>query len=258
MLKQRIISGIIAAITFLFFLYLGSYAFLFLILLMSLIGFYEFIKLNQLKLTDSASIIGFIALIYFILSSQSWMGGMDEGGLLWILMFLLLMITVFSKNRLHIEKSAVVLLGLLYIGTGFYSMIQVRLEEGLAWALMIFACIWFTDIGAYLCGRWFGKHLLWPSISPKKTVEGAVGGTVFSILTAIVFMFSSSISITWIEALLLGFTIALLSQAGDFIQSAYKRHAGIKDSGKLIPGHGGILDRCDSWIIVFPFVFYFF
>src|SRR5690606_12766962 len=106
----------------------------------------------------------------------------------------------------------------------------------------------------YFGGRLFGKHLLWPSISPKKTVEGAVSGAIVSVATALVFALIRPDLLALHEAAAIGLIVSLLGQLGDLIQSAYKRVRNIKDSGTFLPGHGGILDRTDSWIIVFPFV----
>lgn len=116
------------------------------------------------------------------------------------------------------------------------------------------AAIWSSDAGAYFTGRRFGKHKLWPAISPNKTVEGAVGGIALAVVAAVIFSLFSGGLLTIGRALLLGVSAAVVGQLGDLIQSAYKRVYGIKDTGKLLPGHGGILDRCDSWVVVFPFV----
>ncbi|MNJ70851.1 Phosphatidate cytidylyltransferase [compost metagenome] len=116
------------------------------------------------------------------------------------------------------------------------------------------AAIWSSDAGAYFTGRRFGKNKLWPAISPNKTVEGAVGGIVLAVIAAVLFALFSGGLLSVGRALLLGASAAVVGQLGDLIQSAYKRVYGIKDSGKLLPGHGGILDRCDSWVVVFPFV----
>ncbi|MNI15546.1 Phosphatidate cytidylyltransferase [compost metagenome] len=116
------------------------------------------------------------------------------------------------------------------------------------------AAIWSSDAGAYFTGRRFGKNKLWPVISPNKTIEGAIGGIVLAIVVSIIFALLSEGLLGIGRAVLLGISAAIVGQMGDLIQSAYKRVYGIKDSGKLLPGHGGILDRCDSWITVFPFV----
>ncbi len=102
----------------------------------------------------------------------------------------------------------------------------------------------------------FGKHLLWPAISPKKTYEGAIGGIILAVIVTLLFALFNPDLLSILDAIVLGLIIAIVGQLGDFIQSAYKRTYEIKDTGALLPGHGGVLDRLDSWLIVFPFVYY--
>src|SRR5690606_2557638 len=118
--------------------------------------------------------------------------------------------------------------------------------------LLAFCAIWASDIGAYFAGRTFGKRKLWPLISPNKTIEGAVGGILSSIIIGALFSVIFVNIISPLIGILIGLVAAVAGQMGDLIQSADKRIRNIKDIGKLLPGHGGILDRCDSWIIVFP------
>jgi phosphatidate cytidylyltransferase len=97
-----------------------------------------------------------------------------------------------------------------------------------------------------------GKRKLWPEISPNKTIEGFVGGVVCAIIVAIVFKLLANIDQTMIELLVIGIIVSLFGQMGDLVQSAFKRHYGVKDSGKILPGHGGILDRFDSLMFIMP------
>jgi phosphatidate cytidylyltransferase len=164
---------------------------------------------------------------------------------------LFLTYTVISKNRFTFDDVAYSMLSALYVGIGFYYFIETRIE-GLTYIFFALFIIWATDSGAYFIGRAFGKHKLWPEISPKKTVEGSIGGILSALLIAFIFsMFSD-----WnVPALQLYGTTAILSifgQIGDLVESALKRHYGVKDSGNLLPGHGGILDRFDSLLFVLP------
>jgi phosphatidate cytidylyltransferase len=131
-----------------------------------------------------------------------------------------------------------------------------HLPQGLSVILLAFLCIWAADIGAYVCGRLFGRTKL-TAISPKKTVEGAVFGVLGSVAVAS----WGAWSLGWPSALLtgaaLGLIIGMASLMGDLTESMMKRDAGFKDSGDLIPGHGGILDRTDSYVFTAPLVYYF-
>ncbi|MNC35800.1 Phosphatidate cytidylyltransferase [compost metagenome] len=169
---------------------------------------------------------------------------------------MLLAVTVVSKNKVTIDHAAVVFVGIIYIGFGFHYMVSSRWIEtdGLFWTLLTFLCIWASDAGAYFAGVAFGKTPMWPTISPKKTIEGAVGGLLLAVLVALAFHFFAPDTLGLGRAAGIGILAAAVGQMGDLIQSAYKRVKGIKDTGTILPGHGGILDRVDSWLIVFPFL----
>lgn len=121
--------------------------------------------------------------------------------------------------------------------------------------LYVFAVTWSTDAGAYFFGMRFGKHQLAPRLSPKKTVEGALGGLVASTLMSL--LWGSWIGLAWYHCLFLGPVLGALGQVGDLCESALKRDLGIKDFGTLLPGHGGILDRFDSLFFTAPIAYYY-
>ncbi len=117
-------------------------------------------------------------------------------------------------------------------------------------------CIWAADIGAYIFGKYFGRTPL-SSISPRKTVEGAIFGMVGSLVLALWGSYFLNLPYFFLTGLTLGLLIGIASLLGDLTESLLKRDAGVKDSGQLIPGHGGILDRTDSYIFTAPLVYYF-
>lgn len=131
-----------------------------------------------------------------------------------------------------------------------------NLPQGLMVTLIAFGCIWAADIGAYIFGKLFGRTRL-SDISPKKTVEGAVFGVAGSVTVAVLGAWGLDWPIWPLTGVALGLIIGLASLLGDLTESMMKRDAGIKDSGQLIPGHGGILDRADSYVFTAPLVFYF-
>lgn len=130
------------------------------------------------------------------------------------------------------------------------------LPQGLTVTLLTFGCIWAADIGAYIIGKFFGKTPL-SGISPKKTVEGAVFGIAGSIAVAVIGSYYLQWPVFPLTGVGLGLLIGIASLLGDLTESMMKRDAGVKDSGQLIPGHGGILDRADSYIFTAPLVYYF-
>ncbi|TXK81942.1 phosphatidate cytidylyltransferase [Paenibacillus sp. N3.4] len=256
-MKQRIVTGVIAGLVFITLLVLGGYWYAGLIVLLSIIGYREYMRMNGFTKYKLTSFVGLVALL--LLSIPWEMFGdsitIHSSAVIWLAMFVLLFITVASKNTITIDQVSVILLGIVYIGLGFYYMIATRLpEHGLFWTIMVFVCIWASDSGAYFVGSKLGKHPLWPQISPNKSIEGAIGGIVIAMIAALGFAWYAPELLNLGTALLLGFVIAVVGQIGDLIQSAYKRVKGIKDTGTLLPGHGGVLDRMDSWLIVFPFI----
>ncbi len=258
-MKQRLITGIVAGAVFLGLCFWGGWPYQLLLTVMALIGYYEFVKMTGTQTFGGTAMIGYLSIMCFMIPWDlmgvaeflSW----EQG--IWLLLLLFLLITVFSKNKQDIKITALMFTGIVYIGMGFSYMAIARGANdghGVVWTFLLLCCIWGSDAGAYFVGRSFGKNKLWPAISPNKTVEGALGGVLISILIAIGFALFIPDLLTIGRALLIGLSCAVLGQLGDLVQSAYKRVYGIKDSGSLLPGHGGILDRCDSWIIVFPFV----
>jgi len=143
------------------------------------------------------------------------------------------------------------ILGTLYVVMGFYLFLQARNEQGLAFVLLVLFSIWATDSGAYFVGRKWGKHKLAPSISPNKTIEGSIGGIVVAWIVAIIFQFINPVEPNIVSLFILVTVISAAGQVGDLIESAVKRHVDVKDSGNILPGHGGILDRFDSLLFVF-------
>lgn len=115
--------------------------------------------------------------------------------------------------------------------------------------------IWATDTGAYFTGNAFGKRKLWPKISPNKTVAGAIGGIISAIVVAIVFQLVYPFTMPIYLLVGVALIISVFGQIGDLVASAYKRHYNVKDSGNILPGHGGILDRFDSLLFVLPILY---
>jgi phosphatidate cytidylyltransferase len=155
-----------------------------------------------------------------------------------------------------LRDTAASMLPLVYLGLPLGALAAIRVIGGRDAILLLLGVIVVSDSAQYYTGRAFGRRLLAPTISPKKTVEGAIGGMVFGTLAMAAggrWVFQSPI---WMLALL-GATISLLGIVGDLFESLLKRSAGVKDSSNLIPGHGGVLDRIDSWLFTAP-VYYAF
>jgi phosphatidate cytidylyltransferase len=254
-LKQRIITGIFGGAAFLFLVYLGKEWYSLLVLLLAVIGLFEFLRMAGLQPFGVAGILGYALMVSILwpnLTFSTWMDVPVSDGVLPVTL-LLLIYTVFRKNQFHIEHVALVLVGALYIGYGFTYMAATRNfpDDGFYLTVLVLLGIWSTDSGAYFVGKAIGRHKLWPAISPNKTVEGSVGGLLVAVVVVLVLN-------AWLgrfsfgQALAIALVTGVAGQMGDLIESAFKRHFGVKDSGQIIPGHGGVLDRFDSLLLVFP------
>ncbi|MGI6202878.1 MAG: phosphatidate cytidylyltransferase [Eubacteriales bacterium] len=175
-------------------------------------------------------------------------------------MFTILSVAVFMNRTYPVADAAFEIVMTLYISYGFTSLVLLRdMPYGEYVYLLAFLVPWMSDAGAYFVGCKIGKHKLNPAVSPKKTVEGAIGGVVFGAVSAIVYglivqhVFSLRPQYGWLA--FAGFVISALSQCGDLVASLIKRHYNIKDYGNIFPGHGGVLDRFDSVIAAAPFLY---
>lgn len=142
--------------------------------------------------------------------------------------------------------------GILYLGwLGSYLVSLRNLPNGMWWTLLVLPSVWLADSGAYLIGRRFGKHRLAPRVSPGKTWEGYFGGILFGAVGAVLLALLWQLKvaeITPLKGLIIGLALAVLTPLGDLGESLFKRQFGVKDSGNVLPGHGGIMDRIDSWL----------
>ena len=164
---------------------------------------------------------------------------------------------VFSRGKIDFEISAASFMGVFYTSASFMCLTLLR-GFGSYRYLLVFIGPWVSDTFAYLVGRAIGKHKLIPEVSPKKTVEGAVGGVVFAALAFMLYgwivkrFFAPSLSVNVLMMALSGVVVAVISQIGDLAMSVIKRRYGVKDYGFIFPGHGGVLDRFDSVLLTAP------
>ncbi len=146
------------------------------------------------------------------------------------------------------------LLGVLYVGFLFPHFVLIhRGSQGVQWVFWLLLVVFLSDTAAYVTGMALGKRKLYPQVSPGKTVEGAIGALLISVLAGTLGARFLLPNLTWFEAVLLSLVVGLLAQVGDLVESWIKRVFSVKDSGRLLPGHGGLLDRLDS--LIFPAVF---
>lgn len=162
------------------------------------------------------------------------------------------------ENRPVWEPVAVTLFGICYVNWLLGYTFWLRdLEAGREWILLLVSVTWLGETAAYLVGSTMGRHKLAPTISPRKTVEGSIAQLVMSVLAALGARATFFPELRLADAVVLGLLLGVVGQAGDLLESAIKRSVGTKDTGQLIPGHGGMLDRVDSLLINTPVLFYY-
>ena len=255
-MKQRIITGAIAAALFIPFVIYGGAPLTILLYGLATVGLQELLKMKGRSLLSIPGLISLIALYAFMMP-DSWAlwvyetTGYVKVEFAFLAVILLLIHTVVVKNSFTFDDAAFAILGTLYIGVGFFYMIETR-AAGLDFVVYALLVVWFTDSGAYFTGRKIGKRKLWPEISPNKTVEGFIGGIVWAIGIALILNYFVDLDKSVLVIIVVTVVASVFGQMGDLVESALKRHFNVKDSGNILPGHGGILDRFDSILFVMP------
>ncbi len=235
---------------------------LFYVLLFSVscLGLHEFFRLTSPKLHWVARALAFVLCLFF-LAFFSRGSIFFAFALLCFTVMIALSFYLFSDPGLRknvIEDTAAVALGFLYIGLPLSLLVLMdRAPSGNVWIFFLLTVIFLGDTGAFYCGRLLGRHKLYVTVSPGKTWEGTVGGFMSSVLGGILFsqIFDLHDSVGTIAAV--SGVLSIVGQVGDLAESMIKRNYGVKDSGKILPGHGGFLDRVDSLLFAIPVCYAF-
>ena len=256
MFKTRLISGIVLVIIALATIISGSWILFFTLLAVSLIGMRELYKV--MKVSDEhvtvLELVGYLGAVLYYIAMKADFGNYGTMAII-ISMILILFVYVFGYPKYHAEQVMAAFFGVVYVAVMLSFIYLTRsLPDGKFLVWLIFLCSWGCDTCAYCVGMLIGKHKMAPVLSPKKSIEGAVGGVAGAALLGVIYAAATQGKIA--EYALICAVGALISMVGDLAASAIKRNQNIKDYGKLIPGHGGILDRFDSVIITAPVIYY--
>ncbi len=225
--------------------------------LIAVLALHEFLTLGKRKGYDVPVVLCILVTLFiiaaFILESVSVEMGM------FVTLLIIPASYVFRSSDIEhaLPSSAIAVLATMYVGMLAGSLIRLRNDFPVGPKLVFFLVlvVWLGDAGAYYTGKKFGKHKMSPRISPKKTIEGGIGGVVTSIITAVVIHFTFFPEIPLIHAIIVGIVLSIAGMIGDLAESMWKRSAAVKDSGTLIPGHGGFLDRFDSILFTAPILY---
>ncbi len=263
-MRQRVITAVVALALFIPIIWLGGLAIELVAAILAVVGVYELFRMKGLTLLSFEGILAAIGAVVLVLPKERWFFFLSEKTSTFMLFYLIVMIllgtSVISKNTYTIDEAGFPVIVSLYVGMGFQNFVSAR-TEGLPVLLFGLFLVWATDIGAYMVGRKYGKHKLSPDVSPNKTIEGALGGIGSALVVAILYfllypskdLFGHGLFVM----LLLTIVLSIVGQFGDLVESSIKRHYDVKDSGNILPGHGGILDRFDSLLFVFPIMHLF-
>ncbi len=269
-LAQRLITGSIFVVVLVGCIWFNPFTLALLCLAVTVLGLHEFYKLARKANAEPMHWYGVVLGALIVTLTFLWVGGYIFSSYVLIVpaLFLLFFIELFRKKSNPMGNVGWTILGIVYIAIpmamlvgaftpfGYLQFPPVSMYD-FRLPLMFFVLIWVSDSMAYVCGRLFGKHKLWERISPKKTWEGFIGGLIFTVATAgfvahwcfaDVHTFHSEIK--WC---IIGFVISVTGMLGDMVESLFKRSIDVKDSGTILPGHGGILDRFDALFLSVPF-----
>ena len=261
----RMLTGFIMGTIVMMCIILGGIYLLLLVLGIIFFASKEYVKILEhkgfypsLKIICASEII--LALIMYFERTDYVAGALTlctVGAFLWVL---------FRGRQPYIANVATTILGFVYCGYFPLHLLLLRnihsqsYNNGLGFVVMMFTAILLTDVGCYYAGSKFGKNKLAPVISPNKTIEGSIGGIISAVIGAIIvglFINYWFAPINWYMSFFAGLICTVFAQIGDLCESLIKRDAGVKDSGNSLPGHGGFLDRCDSFILTIPVMYYF-
>jgi len=259
MLKQRIMTALLLAPVVLAIIWYGND--MFFSLFASFLAFmiaYEWCQIVKKSPINSLIISGLVAVSLFLLKYASFVE-IDAYRILiaaliiWLICLVWLFKPESGKDK-YTKKYALGVAILLLFGASLISIHEVQ-GLGVKLTMSLFFLVWIADIGAYVSGKSFGKHKLAPKVSPGKTIEGVIGALLFTSIYG--FFIAQMLDQNWLPFVIIFPLLTIISIIGDLFASLLKRHGAIKDSGFLLPGHGGFLDRFDSLIAITPFYFAF-
>lgn len=267
MFKTRLLSGILLVIIALITLIMGGPVLFVTVAAISMIGLRELYQVFHIENKLLGGVGYFSVLLYYLLLLMESMGNLPENLSDWrMLLFMaflicLMAVMVFAYPAYHPSQVMAVFFGFFYVAVMLSYIYQIRLLQGGVFTVwLVFICAWGCDTCAYCVGMLIGRHKMAPVLSPKKSVEGGVGGIAGAALIGVLYALAinhwGGAGVIPVEFAVIGAVGGAISQVGDLAASAIKRNYNIKDYGRLIPGHGGILDRFDSVIFTAPIIYY--
>ncbi|MCC6458336.1 MAG: phosphatidate cytidylyltransferase [Caldilineaceae bacterium] len=255
-MKERILVGLVALPAVLIPIWLGGVWLTLFLMLVGIGGGLEFYRLMQIGGYQPRRTLGLVWLALLILSH--WQPQLLPFSLVVMAGMIITLIDAMHQKQAPMHTWMATSMGALYIGTMLGQALALRqLPNGMWWVLLGLALTWTNDSAAYFVGVTFGRHKLWPRLSPKKSWEGTIAGWVTAAIVGALWIMITPLNAAYSPILgaVVGLIAGILALFGDLAISTLKRQVGVKDSGHIFPGHGGVLDRLDSILFVLPFVY---
>ena len=261
MLRTRILTALIGGPIVILILYVGGIPWAAGMAIAGILAWLEMDRLVGRHHLAPERLIGLLFILTALAEAYVWATGRISSELLrptlTALLVVSLSLALFDRTERPTLNWSVAVATALYLGILLSHFILLRERtNGFWWVFLAGGLTWLYDASAYFAGSAFGKHKLWPRISPKKSWEGLIGGTIAALIGGAI-AGPWLVGITWWQGLALGAVVAAADPFGDLVVSLFKRQAHIKDTGSLIPGHGGLLDRLDSLLFTLPLAYYF-
>jgi phosphatidate cytidylyltransferase len=255
---QRVLTAIVGVPLFAWLVLRGpAWLFVALVLVVGALALWELLRLFEGTGQPTYARLGLTLVVLLLASFATPMTPAGRGFILSLVTAIVLSVPVWSRRSPATEPAALTLLGVLYVGWFLgHSLSVYRLPDGPDLILLLAGITWIGESAAYVVGSALGRHKLAPTVSPKKTIEGAVAQVVASILAGVGLAEWLAPEWSLTQAVVIAFVIGITGQVGDLAESAMKRSAGVKDAGGLIPGHGGVLDRIDGLLFNAPAFYY--
>jgi len=258
MLKKRVIVALCGIPLLVAAIWFGAPWFTILVAMWGLLAVFEFYSIAPTSRVPSLIYFGLIWTLLFIISPHFEYAFVAPLLLTSVVMLSLIWLLLLPQKERAFSSWVWTIAGIIYIGWLLSYFVALReLDAGRSWVFLALFTNFGSDTAAFFTGRVVGRHRLAPSISPEKTWEGAVAGGFSAIMVSLILATVLKLPIGYGSAALLGLLVSIFGQLGDLVESLFKRNMGIKDSGRLLPGHGGVLDRVDSVLFAGVVVYYF-
>ncbi|MCX5992745.1 MAG: phosphatidate cytidylyltransferase [Chloroflexi bacterium] len=267
MIVKRIVTGLAIAVIVAIFVCIGGIPFAAAVCIIATLASLEFYRIVKSRGVQPLSWLGIVFSILLIVNAYiqqydfPFLSYPRDFTLPFIMVLMTLIPLIWLLFRTNKDNAFInwgwTVAGILYIGWLISFYVQIRLmENGIGWIFLVLSCTALCDVGAYVVGSNLGKHAMASSVSPGKTWEGSAGGLAISIIIAVILSIAFKLPLYYWQMIAAGLIIGIFAQLGDLVESLLKRNMHAKDAGSLLPGHGGILDRIDSHLLVAPVAYY--